>query len=276
MKLTTLLENTACGPELRADHGLSLYLETPRHRVLFDMGPNGDFAVNAAALGIDLRQADVAILSHGHYDHGGGLRTFLTLNDHTPVCIHEGAFAEHFARTHSGGLRDIGLDPALRDFRDRFAVTRGITRIDDELLLFDGAEDTGNFMAASASLLERGADGELRADTFDHEQNLLVTAEGKSVVIAGCAHRGVVAIRDRAAALLGRAPDVVVGGFHLFELPAGDPAADALIDRTGAALAEGETIYYTGHCTGEYALSRLKGILGGRLHRFCGGESAEL
>ena len=76
VKVVTLLENAACREGLASAHGLSLYLETPHHRILFDMGPDGAFAENAAALGVDLKSVDLAVLSHGHYDHSDGLRRF--------------------------------------------------------------------------------------------------------------------------------------------------------------------------------------------------------
>lgn len=63
IRVTTLLENTACRAGLCAAHGLSLYIETPRHEILFDMGPNADFIANARALGVDLGAVDLAILS---------------------------------------------------------------------------------------------------------------------------------------------------------------------------------------------------------------------
>ena len=91
--MTVLLENTACDDALRHAHGLSLYFDTGRTKLLFDMGPDGAFAANAEALGVDLAAVDAAVLSHGHYDHGGGLRTFLTQNSRARVLVHEGAFA---------------------------------------------------------------------------------------------------------------------------------------------------------------------------------------
>ena len=109
--------------------------------------------------------------------------------------------------------------------------------VDPELTLFAQPPAVFDAMAASAKLVEQTADG-FRPDGFRHEQDLLIRAEGKAVLICGCAHRGVVNIRARAAALLGRMPDAVIGGFHLFELTAG-PAADALIDDTGRALLGG-------------------------------------
>lgn len=273
MKIATLLENTACGPEFRAAHGLSLYLETPRHRVLFDMGPDGAFADNARALGIDLAAVDTAILSHGHSDHGGGLAAFLKLNSRAKIYIHAGAFGPCYALRPGREPAYIGLDPALREHAGRFTVTEGPVRIDDELLIFDGAPDEFAGMDASAKLKLRRSDGSFRPDDFRHEQDLLVTAEGTAAVFAGCAHRGAVNILRRAEALLGREPDVLVGGFHLFELEPDAPASEALLARTAQALRQGRTVYYTGHCTGDYAFEKLKAVLGDRLHRISGGAA---
>ena len=96
------------------------------------------------------------------------------------------------------------------------------------------------------------------------------------MLIAGCAHRGIVNILRTGAERLGRRPDLTFGGFHLFQLTEGDPNADRLIDMTGKALLEGETVYYTGHCTGDYAYKRLKEILGDRLQRMSGGVTVTI
>ena len=84
MKVTVLSENTsACG--LPSEHGLSLYVETNGRKLLFDTGQGDLFARNAEVLGVDLSAVGLAVISHGHYDHGGGLKTFLSLNDSAPV-----------------------------------------------------------------------------------------------------------------------------------------------------------------------------------------------
>ena len=274
MKIVTLLENTACREGLCAAHGLSLYIETPRHKILFDMGPNGDFLANAQALGVDLAAVDTAVLSHGHYDHGGGLAAFCQANARAEVLIHMDAFGDFYALEEGKKPRYIGLDPELWQIESRVLPTGGLLRLDDELTLFADEGDDFPALAASAKLQVQTEEG-FRPDDFGHEQNLLVQAGGKAVLIAGCAHRGIVNIRSRAAELLGRMPDAVFGGFHLFELTPG-PAADVLIDDTGRALLEGDTVYYTGHCTGAYAYERLSAILGDRLRPMTGGTVVEV
>lgn len=275
MKLFTLMENTACSEAFRCAHGLSLYFETPRHRILFDAGPNGDFAANAEALGVDLARVDLAVLSHGHSDHSDGLVSFFQKNSRAPVYVHAGAEARYYAQTPEG-VHYIGMDPALKAYQNRFTVVKGVCRIDEELTLFDAVPGDFPVMDTSRRLKAQSSAGELIPDVFSHEQDLLITAEGKAVVAAGCAHRGIVNIRRRAQALLGRAPDVMIGGFHLFQLDPEDPASDRLLRQTGRALLPGNTVYYTGHCTGEYPFRVLHEILGDRLRPISAGFTAEL
>ena len=274
MKIITLLENGACGAELGSAHGLSLYIETPKHKILFDMGPDEQFLSNAEKLGVDLKAVDLAILSHGHYDHGGGLEAFCKLNTTAKIYLRKGAFGEYVALEEDGSLRYIGLDPTLQAYADRLVFTEERAQPDEELLLFSDVADTYGALSASAKLKERqGAN--LLQDRFLHEQDLLITAEGKTVLVSGCSHRGIVNILRSARALGGGEPNIMIGGFHLFQLEAGDPAADQLIEMIGKALLAGKTEYYTGHCTGDYAYERLASVLNGRLHRIMGGTELE-
>ena len=91
-----LTENTCNRPELEAEHGLSLLIEAAGMRILFDTGASPLFASNATQMGLDLATVDMAILSHGHYDHGGGLEHFLNINMHAPVWVSPHAFDVHF------------------------------------------------------------------------------------------------------------------------------------------------------------------------------------
>ena len=272
MKFTTLFENTACSDSLASGHGLSLYIETAHHHILFDMGPDDGFARNAASLGVDLERVDTAVLSHGHYDHGGGLETFTRMNPRAKIYIHRAAFGDYYAE-RADGLEYIGIDQSLDLYR--FTMTPDEYTIDDELRLFGAVPDPIGALAASSTLRQRTWDG-TRQDVFAHEQNLLILEGDKAVLVAGCAHRGIVNIVRKAEELLGRKLTAVASGFHLFQLKEGDPKADGLIQSTAQALTEGDTVYYTGHCTGDYAYEKLKEILGDQLHRICGGESFEV
>ena len=274
VRVLTLMENTARDEALCRGHGLSLYIETPKHKILFDMGPDGESLLkNAETLGVDLAQVDVAILSHGHYDHGGGLAAFLSVNEAASVYIRENAFEGYFY-VDGDEARYIGLDETLRD-SGRIVFTGESLRIDEELLLY--ADVPADFDVSGASaLLRRHTPLGFQPDGFSHEQNLLITVHGRTVLVSGCAHRGIVNILNAAKERLGRMPDATFGGFHLFQLEANSPASDRVLDLTARALLPGTTVYHTGHCTGEYALERLKAVLGERLRGISGGAVYEI
>jgi len=80
MIIKTLVENTALSKNFGSEHGLSLYIEANSHKILFDVGASELFLENAKKLNVDISEVDYLIISHGHYDHGGGLRAFLREN----------------------------------------------------------------------------------------------------------------------------------------------------------------------------------------------------
>lgn len=263
MKIWTLLENTAVDGSFTAEHGLSLYVETGTHKILFDAGQTGAFAENAEKLGVDLSAVDIAVLSHGHYDHGGGLLRFLELNSHAPVYLRREAFMPHY----NASGKYIGLDPALLEnprlifTEDTQTVARGIT-----LHSCNGCRRP--FIADSFGLtvLENG---QLRSDDFRHEQYLLLEEEGKRVLLSGCSHKGILNI------VRWFRPDVLVGGFHFKSLDArgsGRPALAAAAEQLAAQPA----VYYTGHCTGGAQYAFLKESMGSRLHALSTGMVFEI
>ncbi len=274
MKIVALLENTACRPGLAAARGLSLYAETARRRVLFDMGPDGSFLDNARALGIDLAAVDAAVLSHGHSDHGGGLAAFCAVNQRARIYLRREALGAYYAVLPGREPSYIGL-PETEGLAERFVFTGECEDLGDGLTLFSGVEDDKTLRAVAPKLQEKTGAG-FRPDGFAHEQHLLLTENGRSALLAGCGHLGIVNTLRAAERRLGRRPDVVFGGFHLFELEPGAPASEALLAATAAELARGETVYYTGHCTGDWAYERLRKTLGDRLRPMKGGTAAEL
>ncbi len=273
MKIITLLENDVCRPELASARGLSIYVETAAHKILFDMGPDAQFLDNAKALGVDISAVDIAVLSHGHSDHGGGLAAFCAVNRTAPIYLRREALHPYYAVLPGQEPNYIGLPPELDT--DRLVFTEDFQELDRGLLLFSGVEDDQSVRAVAPKLQEKTPNG-FRPDGFAHEQHLLAEEDGKAVLLAGCGHLGIVNTLRAAEKRLGRRPDVVFGGFHLFELDPASASSAELIAATARFLTQGDTVYYTGHCTGGWAYDRLQEALGDRLRPMHGGTTAEL
>lgn len=258
MKITALLENTTHRDGLQTEHGLSLYIETDHHKILFDMGQTDLFAHNAELLGIDLSAVDIAILSHGHYDHGGGLAKFLECNDHAPIYIHKDAFLPHY----NGTAKYIGLDTTLVH-HPRIRLVSGQLAIDETLTLFDCNERKRPHSFGSGGLTERVGD-QFIPDDFRHEQYLLIHEKGKRVLISGCSHKGIIDIAEWFE------PDVLIGGFHFSKFSLDKKLTDAakLLDAI-------PTHYYTCHCTGETQFHFMKERMNHLNYLSCG-DSIEL
>lgn len=132
MKITALLENTTTKNSILTEHGLSLYIEIEDKKILFDMGQTELFYKNAEVLGFHLKEVDFAVLSRGHYDHGGGLENFLKLNDHAIVYIHKDAFLPYY----NAKDKYIGLDVKLKE-NERIVFVEGEYSISDGVTLVD-------------------------------------------------------------------------------------------------------------------------------------------
>ena len=273
MRIFTLMEDTACASDFVCEHGLSFYIEANGQKLLFDMGQTDLFLKNAAACGVDLSKVDTAFVSHGHYDHGGGLAAFLEINDHAPVYLHEKAFDRHFSHKPEG-IKDIGLDTALAE-NPRLRRVSGVLQVSNTLTLFSDITGADCVPTGNRSLYER-ENGEYVPDRFIHEQSLIVREGDKAVLFTGCAHRGVVNICARAKELLGRDPDVVIGGMHLFSPSTGKSEPDENIRAVAERLAQTDSRYYTCHCTGPHSYDVLRETLGARIAFLSAGSIIEV
>lgn len=274
MIITTLVENTAADQALRGEHGLSLHIRTPAHQLLFDTGASDLFAENAQKLGIDLTQVDLAVLSHGHYDHGGGLPAFLDLNSRAKIYLHEKSRGHFYSRRPDGTLGYIGLDRALLE-RDRLIFTGDRRVIDDELSLFAGVTGTALVPTGNCHLLQR-SHGQPVPDDFSHEQNLIIREGDLLVLIAGCAHRGILNIVEAFRQTQGRYPNVVIGGFHLYHHTQQTGEDPGIIAELAQELMKTGAMFYTGHCTGEGPFEQMKKIMGDHLEYLATGRRIQL
>lgn len=233
MKIVTLIENTTGNPELIAEHGLSFYLETENAKILFDMGQSDAFVRNAEKMGIDLSSVDFAVLSHGHYDHGGGLETFLSINSKAKVYINENAFGDYY----NGKEKYIGLNKALKE-NGRIIFTSDEYEVSTDMKLFTMNNTEKHFDLGSFGLNKK-LNGEFYPDDFLHEHYLLIKEKGKRILISGCSHKGIMDITEFFK------PEVLIGGFHFSKLP-----LDGKLMEYALFLESTGTEFYTCHCTG--------------------------
>ncbi|MEA4988363.1 MAG: MBL fold metallo-hydrolase [Anaerovorax sp.] len=260
MILKMLVENTSVFDDIYCEHGLSLYIETKNHKILFDMGASAIFSKNAEKMGVDLKDVDIAILSHGHYDHGGGLATFLKLNDKAKILLNQNAFGKYFANRQDGEKKYIGLDQNLLP-NDRFVFVKDNFIIDDDMELLSNVKGQKYKPSGNKELLKE-IKGSLVLDDFMHEQNLIIKEEKGMILVAGCAHNGIINILENFHQRKGCFPSLVIGGFHLYNHSCHQTENPQIVKEIGQFLKETNSTYLTCHCTGVDAFHQLKETMG--------------
>lgn len=271
MIIKTLVENTALSSYYGCQHGLSFYVETKQHKLLVDLGQNELFYENAAKLDVDIDAVDTVIISHGHYDHGGGLGTFLEHNHHAKVYIHKLAFEDYYSMD-GGKLHYIGLDKKYKTHPQCVLVEKD-TKIDDELMIFTNVL-ARDYAAESNHSLKLRRDEKYVEDMFLHEQNLIVTQGEKHILFSGCAHCGIINILNQAQKLIGTELDAVFSGFHLSNPKTGKTEELATVDMIGRLLKQRRTHYFTGHCTGQIPFGILKNMMKEQVSYIAAGSCA--
>lgn len=278
MKLICLIENTA--PDgLLCEHGLSVWIEYNDKILLLDTGSTPRFSANANELGMDLGRIDAAVLSHGHYDHAGGMIPLFCRNPQVKVHMRHGADGENCA-DHGKGMDYIGIPrEVVRRYSHRFVKHTGTVELFPGVwLLPDGVADL-EARSRRAGMYRRTEDGFVPED-FCHEQTLVLEGEQGLVVLNSCSHAGVADILSHVLNTFpGRRISAFVGGFHMM----GKGGADTLGWSEEDVLAEGEAlnalpvdVYYTCHCTGTPAFQLLQQVLGDRVRYFSTGQTIEV
>lgn len=209
MRIVTLIENLVYKQGLAAEHGLSLYIETDGFRLLFDTGQTGLFIQNAKNMGIDLTRTDALVLSHGHYDHTGGLASFLQINHHALIYGKKDLFEARFHGEHKA----IGMTIGRHQLGGRFVevatpvvLPGGITLMPE--IPLHNPYDT------HFGEMYKAVNGHMVRDEFTDELFIAIVKDQRVNIITACSHRGILNICKTATDHFNLPVGLVAGGFH--------------------------------------------------------------
>ncbi len=273
-KITILVDNNVTpGLGLLPEHGFSALVERGDCRILFDTGQGQAIRRNSEALGIKLSPLDAVVLSHGHYDHTGGLLHVAEMNPGVEVVAHPNALGSHLVKRETDvAPREIGIPHG----REAFAATGARFRLTAELEeIFEGVWFTGSVprkydLKADGQLLISNPGGTTQ-DIIPDDASLVISTPSGHVLLFGCAHAGVRNILEHVREKLGiRTIHAVVGGTHLgFCEPGETGAAIRALKDFGVKLAA------PAHCTGDAASSVIKAHFKDGYRAACAGTVLE-
>jgi 7,8-dihydropterin-6-yl-methyl-4-(beta-D-ribofuranosyl)aminobenzene 5'-phosphate synthase len=249
IRLVTLSENTAGQPDLLAEWGLSLYIQDSEKNILMDTGESISISRNADKLGIDLQKIDTIVLSHGHFDHTGGLRLLLTrMKKKVDIIAHPDIWQAKYVRQKNKPDRYIGIPfvrSELESLGARFVLTSEPYKLSDNILTTGEIPLETDFEKVEPSLYVKTPDG-WEPDRVRDDLALLIKTEEGLAVALGCAHRGMINTLYHARKITGvNKVNLVMGGCHLKE------ATEEQIWQTISALNEmGVQKLAVSHCTG--------------------------
>ena len=259
MKWTVLSDNRSHDDSLETEHGLSILLETDKHRILLDTGASDMFIRNAERLGIDLSTVDYVFISHGHSDHAGGLQHLMKINEKAKVLVSPDAMSGKFF-SKRGNLHGIIAEWPRKD-DDRLVMINQACAIAENIHVIAHIPQNHPMPKGNQNLYVQNTAGDYIHDDFRHELALYVDG----LLFTGCAHSGL----ENILAACPYPVKTVVGGFHLLDDQETEEELAALAQRLKAKYPE--TQFYTSHCTGDKVFAILKTVMGDLLHAFsCG------
>jgi len=257
ISLSVLVENTISREGLRAEHGLSVLIETPHGQILWDTGQSPLLIENARKMGVQIENISCIALSHGHYDHTGGLSAILVLNPTVKVFGHPDIFIQRYTRDHSSvhSMRPIG-SPVVKKIVQSKCQSLELNRKPSEIVpgvfltgeipRITGYEDTGGDFFLDIACTKN--------DPIIDDQALYIESSQGIVVLLGCAHSGVVNTLNHVSKLTRQEKIfAVLGGTHLFG------ASKERLDATAEVFSRYDVqVIGPCHCTGLKAITYLR------------------
>jgi 7,8-dihydropterin-6-yl-methyl-4-(beta-D-ribofuranosyl)aminobenzene 5'-phosphate synthase len=258
MKIVVLTENTVYRQGILAEHGLSLYIENEEKKYLFDVGQSGIFLENAKALDIDLAQLDGIILSHGHYDHCGGMEAYAERYPLPQIYVRKEAFEKKFHQKKTN-CREIGI-PWSKDFIQGHVIfTEELQEMAKDVFVLGKIPLKNEFESVARGMLVE-VEGQRQPDTMTDEQMLIIRSEKGLCVFLGCSHVGIInALLYIEEIFPGEHIHLLLAGMHL------SGAGETQRERTLRELEKRDIDRVIPvHCTGILAIAQMKQRFGER------------
>ena len=279
MKIIVLAANSDCKTNslnVNAENGLSLFIEFDERKILFDTGQSDLFIYNAEKLGIDLSQVDYLVIAHGHFDHGGGLKHFLKINQKAKTFLHINAAHKFYTRIFGSIPYYVGPNQKIIAQKSRIYFIDEDTQINDKIILLEGFTEVFPQPEANKALFEK-TKNRFISDKFNHELAMLLIENEEIVLFSGCSHSGIINIIEEVK-LFSKTMRIkaTFGGFHINNPISKKIESPEYIDKLTEALGETDPVLYTGHCTGEDNLRHIKGWICRKIQMMNTGEVIEV
>ena len=273
MKMHILADNRTKKRGFLAEHGLSLFIEHENASILFDTGQSDIYRRNAVQMGVDLNKADCVVLSHGHYDHCGGLIYFPESGHFPKIYVHETALIKKYALNPDGTTyREIGIPWSYdENIKSSLVFTKKNMQIAPGIHLCGEIPSTVAFEGVPSGFY-CGDEADKSLDMMKDEQMLVFDGERGLSIFLGCSHPGVANCLNYAIKLFpGKKIQTLVAGMHL------DNVSPLRLQMTIQHMIDMDIQKIIPlHCTGIFAICEMKRFLGDRCLPLCAGDSLEL
>ena len=271
VSVTVLMENSpAVNKSLKYEHGLSLFIKTPKNKILFDFGSSDIFLYNAQRMDINLNDLDVVVCSHGHYDHSGGFADFVSKYKIKKFITGEGFFEPKY-RADDSKFAYIGNPfnkQLLLDNNIEHIECKDVYKIDDNCYVFSGFKRTTPYEEASSNFVCGNLNEDMKVDNFNDEICLVIKTDNELCLLTACSHPGIVNMVKSVGEYFNSNVTSIYGGIHLVE------ADDERIKNTIADMKKlGLKKAVFCHCSGNKVKEVIKNDDAIESSDFCTGDS---